>query len=250
MKRNSKGATPKIRLGVNVDHVATLRQVRGGTTPYPDVYQMVLRAVKGGAGQITIHLREDRRHIQLQDLVLLSKKCPVPLNLEMGATAEMMRLAKKHKPQWVCLVPEKRAELTTEGGLDVVKGFQKMAPMIEKLQTRGIEISMFIEPSKEQVEASHRIGADAVEFHTGHWVLYKGAKKAKEWQRLVKAAVLAHSLGLGVHAGHGLDYEHTQKILKMPHLREVNIGHSLICYALEEGLEKAVRRMKTILTKS
>lgn len=237
----------QIRLGVNVDHVATLRQVRGGTTPYPNLLQMVERAVRGGAGQITIHLREDRRHIQLHDLELLAKKCPVPLNLEMGATPEMVRLAKKHKPQWVCLVPEKRAELTTEGGLDVIKGFKKMAPMIEKLQVRGIEISMFIEPSLDQVRASHQIGADAVEFHTGHWVLLKGPKKAKEWQRLVEAAKLAHELGLGVHAGHGLDYEHTRKILKMPHLREVNIGHSLICYALEEGLEKAVRRMKAIL---
>lgn len=237
----------KIRLGVNVDHVATLRQVRGGTTAYPDLFQMVTAAVRGGAGQITIHLREDRRHIQLHDLQLLSKKCPVPLNLEMGATPEMVRYAQKYKPQWVCLVPEKRAELTTEGGLNVVKGFKKMAPMIEKMQSRGIEISMFIEPSLEQVTASHKIGADAVEFHTGHWVLYKGAKKTKEWKRLVQAAKLANSLGLGVHAGHGLDYAHTEKIKKLPHLREVNIGHSLVCYALEEGLERAVYRMNCIL---
>lgn len=236
-----------IRLGVNVDHVATLRQVRGGTTPYPSVYDMVLKAVKGGAEQITIHLREDRRHIQLHDLILLSKKCPVALNLEMGATPEMLRLARKYKPEWVCLVPEKRAELTTEGGLDVVKGFRKMAPMIEKMQMRGIEISMFIEPSLEQVEASYRIGADAVEFHTGHWVLLKGARKQKEWKRLVAAARRAHELGLGVHAGHGLDYHHTKLVKKMPHLREVNIGHSLICYALEEGLEASVRKMRRIL---
>lgn len=236
-----------IRLGVNVDHVATLRQVRGGTTPYPSLLQMVLQSVKGGAEQITIHLREDRRHIQLADLVLLSKKCPVPLNLEMAATPEMTRLAKKHKPDWVCLVPEKRAELTTEGGLNVVKGFRKMAPLIEKLQMRGIEISMFIEPSLEQVEASHRIGADAVEFHTGHWVLLKGPRKRKEWTRLVQAAERAHELGLGVHAGHGLDYLHTREIRKLPHLREVNIGHSLICYALEEGLQASVRHMKKIL---
>ncbi|HEY8269899.1 MAG TPA: pyridoxine 5'-phosphate synthase [Pseudobdellovibrionaceae bacterium] len=237
----------KIRLGVNVDHIATLRQVRGGTTPYPNLLGLVKKSVKGGAEQITIHLREDRRHIQLQDLVLLSKKCPVPLNLEMAATEEMAHLAKKYKPQWVCLVPEKRAELTTEGGLDVVKGFQKMKPLIEKMQMRGVEISLFIEPSLEQVEASYEIGADAVEFHTGHWVLLKGAKKEKEWQRLVNAAHLAHAYGLGVHAGHGLDYHHTRLIKKMPFLREVNIGHSLICYALEEGLEKSVRKMKQIL---
>jgi pyridoxine 5-phosphate synthase len=239
----------KVRLGVNVDHVATLRQVRGGTTPYPDLYQMVMCAVRGGAGQITIHLREDRRHIQLHDLQMLSKKCPVPLNLEMGATAEMMRFAQKYKPQWVCIVPEKREELTTEGGLNVVKGFRKMAPMIEKMQTRGIEISLFIEPSIEQVKASHKIGADAVEFHTGHWVLYKGAKKTKEWKRLVEAAECAHSFGLRVNAGHGLDYEHTEKIKKLPNLCEVNIGHSLICYALHEGLEKAVYNMNQILKK-
>lgn len=237
----------QIRLGVNVDHVATLRQVRGGTTPYPSVLDLVKKSVKGGAEQITIHLREDRRHIQLHDLALLSKKCPVDLNLEMAATDDMVRLAKKYKPEWVCLVPEKRVELTTEGGLDVVKGFKKMKPMVEKLQMRGIEISMFIEPSLEQVEASFQIGADAVEFHTGLWVLLKGAKKQKEWRRLVNAAHLAHASGLRVHAGHGLDYHHTKLIKKMPFLKEVNIGHSLICYALEDGLETSVRKMKKIL---
>lgn len=237
----------QIRLGVNVDHVATLRQVRGGTTPYPDLLKMVQKSVKGGAQQITIHLREDRRHIQLEDLILLSKKCPVDLNLEMAATEEMVRLAKKYKPEWVCLVPEKRAELTTEGGLDVVKGFKRMKPLVEKLQMRGVEISMFIEPSLEQVEASYEIGADAVEFHTGHWVLLKGAKKEKEWQRLVNAAHLAHASGLRVHAGHGLDYEHARAIKKLPFLKEVNIGHSLVCYALEEGLETSVRKMNKIL---
>ncbi len=236
-----------IRLGVNVDHVATLRQVRGGTTVYPSVYEMVLKSVKGGAEQITIHLREDRRHIQLHDLDLLAKKCPVDLNLEMAATPEMIKLAKKYKPEWVCLVPEKRAELTTEGGLNVVRSFRKMAPMIEKLQMRGIEISLFIDPSIEQVEASYRIGADAVEFHTGHWVLYSGRKKQQEWKRLLAAAQRAHEIGLRVHAGHGLDYHHAKLIKKLPHLREVNIGHSLICYALEVGLESSVRKMRKIL---
>lgn len=242
MKKN------KIRLGVNVDHVATLRQVRGGTTPYPDVLHMVKQAVGGGAEQITIHLREDRRHIQLHDLQLLSKECPVPLNLEMAATTQMVKLAKKYRPDWVCLVPEKRAELTTEGGLDVVKHAKRMAPMIEKLQRMGIEISLFIEPSIEQVEAAYRVGADAVEFHTGKWVLLSGARKEKEWQRLCTAAVHAYDLELGVHAGHGLDYAHTKLIKKMPHLREVNIGHSLICYALEHGLKSSVSKMKKILT--
>ncbi|MBK9322440.1 MAG: pyridoxine 5'-phosphate synthase [Bdellovibrionaceae bacterium] len=242
MKRKSS-----IRLGVNIDHVATLRQVRGGTTSYPSVYQMVLKSIKGGAEQITIHLREDRRHIQLHDLQLLAKKCPVDLNLEMAATPEMVKIANKYKPEWVCLVPEKRAELTTEGGLNVIKGFRKMAPMIEKLQMRGIEISLFIAPDLEQVEASYKIGADAVEFHTGHWVLYKGLKKEKEWKRMIVAANRAHELGMRVHAGHGLDYSHAKLIKKLPHLREVNIGHALICYGLENGLEAAVKKMTTII---
>lgn len=241
MKKN------KIRLGVNVDHVATLRQVRGGTTSYPNLLQMVLEAVKGGAEQITIHLREDRRHIQLEDLKLLSAKCTVPLNLEMAVTDEMVRWAAKYKPEWCCFVPEKRAELTTEGGLDVIKNKTKIKRAIDKLQPWGIEISLFIAPSKEQVHAAWEVGADAIEFHTGHWVLWSGARKQKEWQRLVEAAHMAHALGLKVHAGHGLDYEHTRRILKMPHLREVNIGHSLICYALEEGLRRSVQKMKKIL---
>lgn len=237
----------KIRLGVNVDHVATLRQVRGGTTSYPDLLDMVKRCVKGGAEQITIHLREDRRHIQLSDLKELSKSCPVALNLEMAATSQMVSLAKKYRPDWVCFVPEKRAELTTEGGLDVKKGFKKMFPMVEKLQRIGIEISMFIEPSIEQVEAAYEIGADAVEFHTGKWVHLQGPKKAKEWRRLAEAAAWANYLGLNVHAGHGLDYAHGKAINKLPFLQEVNIGHSLVCYALEEGLEASVRKMRKIL---
>lgn len=237
----------KIRLGVNVDHVATLRQVRGGTTAYPDLGKMVKASIKGGAEQITIHLREDRRHIQLDDLKKLSKECSVPLNLEMAATSQMVAYAKKYRPDWCCFVPEKRAELTTEGGLDVKKGFNKIAPMVDKLQRIGIEISMFIEPSIEQVEASYEVGADAIELHTGKWVMLKGARKNAEWKRLVDAAEWANYLGLNVHAGHGLDYEHSKLINKLPHLQEVNIGHSLVCYALEEGLEQSVRKMRKIL---
>lgn len=237
----------KMRLGVNVDHVATLRQVRGGTTSYPNLLDMVKKSVKGGAEQITIHLREDRRHIQLDDLKLLSKECPVALNLEMAATPQMVAFAKKYRPDWVCFVPEKRKELTTEGGLDVKKGFKTMAPMVEKLQRIGIEISMFIEPSIEQVEASYEIGADAIELHTGKWVHLTGAKKEKEWKRLVDAAEWANYLGMNVHAGHGLDYHHAKLINKLPYLQEVNIGHSLVCYALEFGMEESVRKMRKIL---
>lgn len=238
----------KIRLGVNVDHVATLRQVRGGTTPYPDLFQMVTEAVKGGAAQITIHLREDRRHIQLHDLILLSKKCPVLLNLEMGASREMEKFALKYRPDWCCLVPEKRAELTTEGGLDVARMKNRIGTLTLKLRLNKIKVSHFIEPSLAQVKAAAEAGADAVEFHTGHWVLLKGTAKKKEWKRLMNAANLAHELGMSVHAGHGLDYEHTRLIKKLPYLQEVNIGHSLICYALENGLYKSVKKMKKILS--
>jgi pyridoxine 5-phosphate synthase len=247
-KNVRKKANKQIRLGVNIDHVATLRQVRGGTTSYPNIVDLAKKAVKGGAEQITIHLREDRRHIQLEDLILLSKLCPVPLNLEMAPTAQMVALARKYRPAWVCLVPEKRAELTTEGGLDVKNGFTEIKPHLEKMQRVGIEVSMFIEPALDQVEACADIGAEAIELHTGKWVRLKGAAKEKEWKQLCDAAKWAHSLSLRVHAGHGLDYEHTQLIKKMPYLEEVNIGHSLICYALESGLESAVRKMMKILS--
>lgn len=237
----------KIRLGVNVDHVATLRQVRGGTTSYPDLFKMVQESVRGGAEQITIHLREDRRHIQLHDLVTLSKKCPVLLNLEMAADPKMLRLALKYKPDWCCLVPEKREELTTEGGLDVKKHFPRIRKITQRLIKKKIKVSPFIEPDLEQVQACAQMGAQAVEFHTGHWVLLKGPAKKREWKRLQRAAELAHALGLRVHAGHGLDYQHTKLICQLPFLEEVNIGHSLICYALEDGLRSSVQKMKKIL---
>jgi pyridoxine 5-phosphate synthase len=237
----------KIRLGVNVDHVATLRQVRGRTTSYPDLLQSVLLSVRGGAEQITIHLREDRRHIQLEDLKVLSEKCPVSLNLEMAPELQMFKYARKFLPAWICLVPEKREELTTEGGLDLSRNFDFLKKEIERTQQKGIEVSCFIEPHFDQVHLAHKLGADAVEFHTGHWVLASGEKKKKIWNSLVDSAKRAHDFGLGVHAGHGLDFGHAQKLCSLPHLREVNIGHSLICYSLEYGLEKATRLMKKCL---
>lgn len=237
----------RIRLGVNIDHCATLRQVRGGTTAYPDLLRMARLSVKGGADQITIHLREDRRHIQESDVRELTRRRPAPINLEMAATPEMVRLALKYKPDWACFVPEKRRELTTEGGLNVAKMKNVIAPMAERLQRIGIEVSMFIEPSLEQVEASYVVGAEAVEFHTGHWVHLKGRAREREWARLVRASEAAHELGLQVHAGHGLDYATTREIRGLKHLEEVNIGHSLVCYALEEGLENSVRRMARVL---
>ncbi len=238
----------KIRLGVNIDHAATLRQLRGGTTSYPDIRNIADLAVQGGAEQITIHLREDRRHIQLQDLVLLRKHCSVALNLEMAATPEMAKIARKYKPDWVCIVPEKRQELTTEGGLNVAKAKKTIGKIVDNLQAIGVELSMFIEPSLDQVKASFAVGADAVEFHTGKWVRLSGAKKKSEWQRLVAAAQCAHDLGMNVHAGHGLDLLTTAEIRTLPHLEEVNIGHSIICYSLEYGLKNTVALFRKILS--
>lgn len=233
-----------IRLGVNVDHVATLRQVRGGNTTYPDLLENVLAAVRGGADQITIHLREDRRHIQDKDLVVLAAKCPVDLNLEMAATDEMKRLALKHRPKYVCLVPEKRRELTTEGGLDVVRSGRRITGIVSDLLRKGIGVSPFIAPDLKQVRESARVGAFAVEFHTGHWVLAKGRRRETIWKRLVESAEEAHRLGLRVHAGHGLDWASATEIARLPHLAELNIGHSIVCHALLLGMEASVQRMK------
>lgn len=237
MKKN------KIHLGVNIDHIATLRQVRGGTTAYPNLVEHAKVAMKAGASQITIHLREDRRHIQLQDLITLSQTPGVALNLEIAATKEMLAIAIKYKPQWVCIVPEKRQELTTEGGLDVYKMSKRLLPMIKQLHKNKIKVSLFIAPSLKQVNTAHDLGADAVEFHTGTWVHAKGKKREQEWSHLLEAAVLTHELGLLVHAGHGLDYQTAKEIRQLPHLQEVNIGHSLVCYALDKGLSAAIRQM-------
>ena len=243
----------KISLGVNIDHVATLRQVRGGTTTYPSLIQAVEDSRMAGAEQITIHLREDRRHIQEKDVADISKHLQkfskMALNLEMAADWRMVKIAKRYHPDWCCFVPEKREELTTEGGLDVVRSFAKIQKMVAGLHFVGIESSMFIDPSLEQVQASYDVGADAVEFHTGHWVLFKGNQKWKEWRRLCEAARLAHSLNLRVHAGHGLDFEHADQIRALPYLQEVNIGHALICYAVTMGLKKATQKMKRVLQK-
>ncbi len=236
----------KIRLGVNIDHCATLRQVRGGHTAYPDMMAMAKLAVRGGADQITIHLREDRRHIQVSDLAILTKRRPALINLEMATGPECLRMAKKFRPDWICFVPEKRQELTTEGGLDVAGQEKALTAHVRTLAKFKIRSSMFIEASLKQVESSARTGAHAVEFHTGAWVLAEGTQRKTHWNKLVAAAHCAHELGLKVHAGHGLDFETTKEILKLPYLEEVNIGHSLVCYALELGLLKSVQKMKRI----
>lgn len=237
----------KIRLGVNLDHCATLRQVRGGTTPYPDLIQCANWAMAGGADLITIHLREDRRHIQDHDVKDLCKWRRLPINLELAVETTMIEIAKKLKPDWICFVPEKRQELTTEGGLNVKAIEQRLKKIIKELHDLKIKVSLFISSDLDQVEASHRVGADAIELHTGHWVLYRGNKKKKEWAQLIKAAILANKLGLGVHAGHGLDYISAAKIIELPYLAELNIGHSLVCYSLEGGLSRAVKKMKRII---
>ncbi len=245
------------RLGVNIDHVATLRQLRG--TPYPSITQAAEMATEGGAEQITIHLREDRRHIQDRDVIALKKSLKIPMNLEMAVTSEMEKIALKIRPEWVCLVPEKRQEVTTEGGLNVKKAAQKLKLMIPRLQKKGIKVSLFIEPSLEDVKTSHTLGANAVELHTGKYCLARqkafGGKSSaiakKEKSRIIAAAELAGKLGIGRHAGHGFDYENVREIAAMtlssnpefPLIEEYNIGHAMICRAVEVGLVRATREM-------
>lgn len=233
----------RIDLGVNIDHAATLRRVRGGTTSYPSLRELTQIVKAGGGKQITIHLREDRRHIQDHDVVELCKKSALPINLEMAVTEEMLQIAIQNKPKWVCFVPEKREELTTEGGLNVVKVYDQIQKMTSVLHSQKIKVSFFIEPNPEQVEAAAKAGADAVEFHTGSWVLAKGDSKKKYWKALVDSCAQANDLRMRVHAGHGLDFQHAKIIRKIKSLVEVNIGHSLICYSLEMGLKQATRKM-------
>jgi pyridoxine 5-phosphate synthase len=240
----------KIRLGVNIDHVATLRQQRAGLVNYPSILEAAVLAKKGGADLLTIHVRGDRRHIQESDLALLMKENILPVNLEMAATDEMIGIALKYKPFIVCLVPEKREELTTEGGLDVVKYEVEVQKTITQMKRAGIRTSLFIEPSQAQVAMSSQLKAEAVEFHTGKFALAKASDRDLESVRLRDAFMQGHNLGLAVHAGHGLDYENILPLLKFPFLEEVNIGHSIICRSVFVGLESAVRGMKNHLTTS
>lgn len=246
----------KPRLGVNIDHVATLRQLRG--TKYPSILEAAELCQKAGAEQITVHLREDRRHIQDDDVRVLRAELKVPLNLEMAATEEMLRFASRVRPDWVCLVPEKRNEVTTEGGLDIVKNKRRVAAITERLQKAGIKVSHFIEPSVAVVRLSREIGADAVELHTGQYCLAaqgafgtarSGKKKQTELERIIKAATLANQLAMGSHAGHGFDYENVRAVAELtyeksePLIEEYNIGHAIVCRAAIVGMERAVREM-------
>ena len=241
----------KIRLGVNIDHIATLRQVRGNTTAYPDLIHLMKLITKAGADQITLHLREDRRHIQDKDVKEVCAQATIDVNLEMACSDEMVKIALKNNPDWICIVPEKRSELTTEGGLNLFSIKKKLERAIDKVQNKGIEVSLFIEPDIRQVELAHILGADAIEFHTGKWALLRDQKRQNaELNRIKIAADLCNELGMRVHAGHGLDFEHIPEIKKVPYLKELNIGHSIVCRSLEYGVEKTVKKFKTFLNSS
>lgn len=231
-----------IRLGVNVDHVATLRQQR--KEGFPDPAEAALVAQKNGASSIVAHLREDRRHIQDHDIRGLRSVLRIPLAMEMAATDEMVRIALGVRPKRVCLVPEKRKELTTEGGLDVIASRAKLRKMIPRLSAKRIEVSLFVDPVLDQIRCAKALGADTVELHTGQYATAKGAARQQELARLKKASALARSLHLRLHAGHGLDYENVQAVASIAGMEELNIGFSIIARAVFEGLGRAVKEMK------
>lgn len=231
-----------IRLGVNIDHVATIRNARGGA--HPDPVRAAALAVAAGADGITAHLREDRRHISDDDIVRLVAALTVPLNLEMAATEEMLTIALAHGPHAVCIVPEKRAERTTEGGLDVLGNQAGLRGFVERLKARGCRVSLFIEPVADQIEAAAAIGAAVVELHTGRYCLLDGDEQATELARLGKAAALASDRGLEVHAGHGLTFANVGPVAAIAEVAELNIGHFLIGEAVFTGLGVAIREMR------
>ncbi len=237
-----------IRLGVNVDHVATVRQAR--RVKVPDPLEAALLAEKAGADGITVHLREDRRHIQEHDVERMRQRLTTKLNLEMAVTPAMIALAEKLRPNDACFVPEKREELTTEGGLDVLANKQKILEAVKRLQDRGIHVSLFIDPRENQIETSKVVGAHGVEIHTGTYCNAVGVEQEKERDAVAVAASLAHGLGLEVHGGHGLDYENVSPIVTIPEIVELNIGHSIIARAVIVGIEQAVREMKQLLAKA
>ena len=234
------------KLGVNIDHVATLRQARRAAEP--SVLEAALEAEQGGADSITVHLREDRRHIQDADVFELSEKIYVPLNLEMSVSSEILKVALHVKPEKACLVPEKRQELTTEGGLDLFSKKKQLVSAIEALFAKKVEVSLFIDPIEEQVREAARLGAYAIEIHTGSYANASGVKQKEEIERIRHAARLGANLGLRIHAGHGLNYENIFPLLEVPEILEFNIGHSIVSRALFVGLSKAVSEMKRIIT--
>jgi pyridoxine 5-phosphate synthase len=234
-----------IRLGVNIDHVATVRNARGAG--YPDPVRAGLLPAEAGADGITAHLREDRRHITDDDIARLSAELPVPLNFEMAATEEMLAIALRHHPHAACIVPEKREERTTEGGLDAAGQHDQLRPFVARLAAAGVRVSLFIEPAAEQIEAAIRLGAPVVEFHTGRYAHLDGEAQTAELKRIADMAALAAKNGIEPHAGHGLTYENVQPIAAIPQIVELNIGHFLIGEAIFTGLENSVRRMRALM---
>ncbi|MDP2246648.1 MAG: pyridoxine 5'-phosphate synthase [Nitrosomonadales bacterium] len=234
-----------IKLGVNIDHVATLRQARG--TQYPSVAQAALRAEEAGADSITIHLREDRRHIQDADVFALRPLLQTKMNLEMAATDEMVDIALKVRPQDVCLVPEKREERTTEGGLEVVANQDRIAEICDRLGEAGIRVSLFIAPDIAQIDAAKLAGAPVIEIHTGHFADSTGSVQLHELERIQRATQHALGLGLVVNAGHGLNIHNVHDIAAIPGIEELNIGHAIVAHALFVGWEYAIREMKSLM---
>jgi pyridoxine 5-phosphate synthase len=235
----------QLKLGVNIDHVATIRQARG--TDYPDLLAAARCCEAAGADGVTIHLREDRRHIQDADVWRLRRECRLPINLEMANAPSIVRIALQVKPAEVCLVPERRQELTTEGGLDVLGQFTSMKRTVSRLREAGITVSIFIEPDERQLEAAAQLGAPVVELHTGAYANARGLRQQRELRKLQHAADFAHGLGLRVNAGHGINLDNIGGILRLHWLDTLNIGHSLVARAIFCGLTQAVREMRTAL---
>ncbi len=235
----------KLRLGVNIDHVATIRNARGGR--HPDPVRAAKLAAAAGADGITAHLREDRRHISDLDISRLAREIDLPLNLEMAATPEMLEIALAHRPHACCLVPEKREEKTTEGGLDVAVGHRTLAPFIAKLRQGGIRVSLFVDPEEVQLAVAKALGADVVELHTGAYCDAEGEARGAELGRIQRAAAAAERLGLECHAGHGLAFDTVQAVAAIPNVVELNIGHFLVGEAIFVGLEASIRRMRALM---
>jgi len=235
----------RLRLGVNIDHVATIRNARGGD--HPDPVRAAHIAADAGADGITAHLREDRRHITDGDIDRLMAEINLPLNLEMAATEEMLAIAIAHRPHAACIVPERRQERTTEGGLDAAGQFDHLSSFVGKLGAAGIRVSLFIEPSERQVDAALRLGAPVVEFHTGRYAHVEGDERANELKRISDAAALAVKNGIEPHAGHGLTFDNVAAVAAIPQIAELNIGHFLIGEAIFTGLDASVRRMRDLM---
>ena len=235
----------QLRLGVNVDHVATVRQARGGDNPDP--VRAAILAQSAGADGITAHLREDRRHISDDDIARLSKALTIPLNLEMAATDEMAAIALRHRPHAACIVPEKREERTTEGGIDAAGQHNRLKSIVSALGAARIRVSMFIEADRRQLDASKALGAPVVELHTGAYANASGAARDKILKHIHNGAEFGADLGLEIHAGHGLTYENVKPIAAIPHIRELNIGHFLMGEAMFIGLEASIKKMRVLM---